>query len=70
MEKFVNAAPGTLFRVQEKSGFVSFLYEGELKSVDVAKRTIGILVKAYKGKIYTISVDNIISVLSLIHICS
>ncbi len=62
MDRFAKAAPGSVFRVEEKSGLVSFLYEGELKSVDVAKRTIGILYKTYKGKVYTISVDNIIAV--------
>ncbi|MBX8489271.1 hypothetical protein K5D33_20940 [Pseudomonas cichorii] len=62
MDSFAKAAPGSTFRVEEKSGLVSFLYEGELKSVDVSKRTIGILHKFYKGKVYTVSVDNIISV--------
>lgn len=62
MDSFAKAAPGSTFRVEEKSGLVSFLYEGELKSVDVSKKTIGILDKAYKGKVYTIAVDNIIAV--------
>ncbi|MBX8574798.1 hypothetical protein [Pseudomonas cichorii] len=62
MDTFVKAAPGSIFRVEEKSGSVSFVYEGELKSVDVEKNTIGIMDKYYKGKIYTVSVGNIIRV--------
>lgn len=62
MDTFVKAAPGSIFRVEEKSGSVSFVYEGELKSVDVAKKTIGILDKVYKGKVYTVSVDKIVRV--------